>query len=313
MIGIACSQESPITAVCASQTIDMSVRDIMLNQSDWAILHKLHEFFQIFVHPTKKLQASVYPTLNYVIPQYIKMIKRVTEKQREWGVGSPLGLACQKALDKLNEYYNGLQSHAHSSIATICDPRFNFNVFNILMPSSTDNAKKAKIKSGFKTVFYKYQEREVEIKAARFRKEQENAPEIRPDDDEDELLDAELYQTGPLDLDTETELTRYLKLPAMPRETDIYQYWKAKQYDFPIISRIAKDFLAIPATSAPSECVFSIGSDVVTKKRNRLTGNSVRMIMCLKDWGMITDEDVDDDDDDDDDDEQEEEETSARL
>jgi hypothetical protein len=62
------------------------------------------------------------------------------------------------------------------------------------MLSSTDNAKKAKIKSGFKTVFYKYQEREVEIKAAKFCKEQENAPEIQPDDDdEDELLDAELY------------------------------------------------------------------------------------------------------------------------
>ena len=98
----------------------------------------------------------------------------------------------------------------------------------------------------------------------------------------------------------------------MPWETDIYQYWKAKQYDFLIISRIAKDFLAIPATSAPLECVFNIGSDVVTKKRNRLTGNSVQMIMCLKDWGIITDKDVDDDDDEEEE-EEEEEETSARL
>jgi hypothetical protein len=48
----------------------------------------------------------------------------------------------------------------------------------------------------------------VEIKAAKFRKEQENALEIQlDDDDEDELLDAELYQTGPLDLNTKTELT----------------------------------------------------------------------------------------------------------
>jgi hypothetical protein len=62
----------------------------------------------------------------------------------------------------------------------------------------------------------------VEIKAARFRKEQENALEIRLDDDEDELLDAELYQTSPLDLNTETELTRYLKLLAMLQETNIY-------------------------------------------------------------------------------------------
>jgi hypothetical protein len=84
------------------------------------------------------------------------MIKRVSEKQQEWGIGLPLKLACQKTLDKLNEYYNRVQSHAHLSIATICNPQFNFNVFNILMPNSTDNAKKAKIKSRFKTAFFKY-------------------------------------------------------------------------------------------------------------------------------------------------------------
>jgi hypothetical protein len=43
---------------------------------------------------------------------------------------------------------------------------------------------------------------------------------------------------------------------------------------------------------APLECIFSVGSDIVTKKRNRLTGESVRMIMCLKDWGTITDDDI---------------------
>ena len=143
------------------------------------------------------------------------MIKQVSEKQQEWGMGSPLRLAYQKASDKLNEYYNGVQSHAHSSIATICDPRFNFNVFNILMPNSTDNVKKAKIKSGFKAVFFKYQDWEVGIKAARILKEREDALETQPDEDE-ELSDAELYWASPLEFDTKTEFTRYLKLPVMP-------------------------------------------------------------------------------------------------
>jgi hypothetical protein len=68
----------------------------------------------------------------------------------------------------------------------------------------------------------------------------------------------------------------------MPRETDIYQYWKAKQFEYPIVSKLAKDYLSIPATSALLECVFSNGGDIVTKKRNQLTGDSVRMIICLK-------------------------------
>jgi hypothetical protein len=54
--------------------------------------------------------------------------------------------------------------------------------------------------------------------------------------------------------------------------------------------------LSAPATSAPSECVFSQGSDIVAKKRNRLTGESIRMIVCLKAWGLYTDDDGSDED-----------------
>lgn len=79
----------------------------------------------------------------------------------------------------------------------------------------------------------------------------------------------------------------------MLRNTNVYQYWKSKQYDYPVIAWIAKDYLPIPATSVPSESVFSQGSDVVTKKRNKLTGDSISiwMIVCLKAWGIYTDED----------------------
>jgi hypothetical protein len=117
----------------------------------------LLEFFGIFVHPTKKLQASQYPTLNYAILQYLKIVQKVSEKQKEWGIESALRIACQKSLDKMNEYFKESLTHPCSSVATICDPRFNVNVFNLVMESSRDdNAKKAKIKSHFKTCFYQY-------------------------------------------------------------------------------------------------------------------------------------------------------------
>jgi hypothetical protein len=57
------------------------------------------------------------------------MIKKLKELQQRLGHGSLIALAAQKALDKLNKYYNDLNSHAHSSIATICDLWFNFHVF----------------------------------------------------------------------------------------------------------------------------------------------------------------------------------------
>ena len=92
------------------------------------------------------------------------------------------------------------------------------------------------------------------------------------------------------------ELTQYLQQERLLRDTDIYQYWKAKQYDYPVVAKIAKDHLAIPAMLAPSESVFSVGGDIVTKKRNRLVGSTIQFIVCLKAWGIFTDESVEEDD-----------------
>ena len=114
--------------------------------------------------------------------------------------------------------------------------------------------------------------------------------------DEDELSDTKLYLDALVAPKTETELERYLQQDRSLRDTDIYAFWKAKQYDYLIIARIAKDYLPIPATSAPSERVFSQGSDIVTKKRNKLTGESIRMIVCLKAQGLYTDNDDSDED-----------------
>jgi len=73
----------------------------------------------------------------------------------------------------------------------------------------------------------------------------------------------------------------------MLQDTDILKYWQGKEYEFPTIARMARDHLAIPATSALSECVFSIGSDIVTKKRNRLGGDNIRKLLCMRNWGVL--------------------------
>jgi hypothetical protein len=94
MINTACTQEALITAVCATQQIDLSVREIMLTQGDWVVLRDLLKLFVIFAHPMKKLQASTYPTLNYAILQYLQMIKKIKALQQELGYNLSIGVAC---------------------------------------------------------------------------------------------------------------------------------------------------------------------------------------------------------------------------
>jgi len=56
--------------------------------------------------------------------------------------------------------------------------------------------------------------------------------------------------------------------------------------DFPTLTILARRYLAIPASSAPSKSIFSIAGDIITKKRNRLSDESFRLILVLKNWRL---------------------------
>jgi hypothetical protein len=66
--------------------------------------------------------------------------------------------------------------------------------------------------------------------------------------------------------------------------------------------RIARDHLAILATLAASKSVFSIGGDIITKKRNKLSADNTRRLLCLRDWGVLAEEEVDNNSDQEDED-----------
>ena len=62
------------------------------------------------------------------------------------------------------------------------------------------------------------------------------------------------------------------------------EYWRKNAFRFKVLSRMARDFLAIPATSVPVEQILSQAGDLITKKRNRLLPKSIKEIMCLNSW-----------------------------
>jgi hypothetical protein len=215
--------------------------------------------------------------MNYTIPQYLRLLHRLELLRTAFGLNTVLGKACTSAYNKLDEYYNMIKKQNFAIVATICDPRFNFNVFQNLYLESDSNAHKIRIRKQFQDVFVQYEQRELGLRAA--------IAEIAADNianDSDQDSESDLFKPRGI-VDVDTEYTKWMRQQPMKRETDILKYWASKEYEFPTISRIARDHLAIPATSAPSECVFSVGADIITKKRNRLGAGNTRRLMCLRD------------------------------
>ena len=80
------------------------------------------------------------------------------------------------------------------------------------------------------------------------------------------------------------ELEVYLALPIATEQIEPLQWWKINNGQFPILAQMAYDYLAIPATSVPSERCFSIGRNLITHNRSRLSGKAIKVSMCLKSW-----------------------------
>jgi hypothetical protein len=47
---------------------------------------------------------------------------------------------------------------------------------------------------------------------------------------------------------------------------------------------MARDYLAIPATTTPSERAFSVAGNLIADNRSRLVSKTVRASMCLRSW-----------------------------
>ena len=47
---------------------------------------------------------------------------------------------------------------------------------------------------------------------------------------------------------------------------------------------MARDYLAIPATSVASERAFSAGGNMITNKKSSLVSKTIRAAQCLQSW-----------------------------
>lgn len=82
-------------------------------------------------------------------------------------------------------------------------------------------------------------------------------------------------------LTCERELEDFKNYPAAGRSEDPLVWWSTHESQFPTLARLAIKFLAIPATSAPSERIFSVAQRVVGKLKGRMHPTTAGTLIFL--------------------------------
>ena len=65
---------------------------------------------------------------------------------------------------------------------------------------------------------------------------------------------------------------------------DVLEWWRANSLKYRILSRMARDILAVPITTVASEASFSAGSRVIDAYRASLSPETVQVLICGGDW-----------------------------
>lgn len=80
---------------------------------------------------------------------------------------------------------------------------------------------------------------------------------------------------------SEDEISDYKAITEVPLTVDPLKWWCSQTHLFPILSKLARKYLCIPATSVPSESLFSTAGEIVSQKRSCLGPHIVKDLLFL--------------------------------
>ncbi len=80
----------------------------------------------------------------------------------------------------------------------------------------------------------------------------------------------------------EDQLQVYMQVQQVPNDTDPLMWWKQYQQEFPDLTRMTRQYLTVPATSASPERFFSRVGLVQTDLRGRLLDTTLNDLMWTK-------------------------------
>lgn len=79
------------------------------------------------------------------------------------------------------------------------------------------------------------------------------------------------------------ELDNYIKERKLKSDADPFEWWRNRRFEYPLMSKLARKYLAVQGTSTPAERVISRLGAVLTKRRQSLTGELFSKMMFLSD------------------------------
>jgi len=262
------------------------LQEFALSDREWELAEFLLRFLEPFRRATTTIQTAERPTLHKTFLMYEKLfnnlenVKAIFEKMEvvpEWF--DEVRTAINTMWVKVKEHYSKTKNPSAYVDANILHPGRKLHLFKKKDSSFAEVPDQAKIyENEARARFDKLYNNSISGKstpehsnALKRKREMDSDGDSSDSSDNDELLKY-------------NEFDHYLRIKRDKSVKHPLAWWGQNYGMFPKMGKWYRDVGPVPASSAGVEREFSMAGDIITKKRNRLSGKTISDIMQYKRW-----------------------------
>lgn len=272
-----CEVKAPLTV--ALSEIDNAPES--LENTEWKVLVDCVAVLKNIEEITEQLSGEKYPTMGLVIP----LIRGLQYSLNITNTETPTGVQVKETLlDVVQRRLGALESNKHVAIACLLDPRFKKLAFDL--ESNATNAQQLCLEE---LAFLRNSTSEASQPAVTQELELETTKPLSIwDYFEKRKLNYAATSTTTSPTENIITLQQYLELPLLDRKSNPLVYWKSMKTNNPDLYRLHLKYSCIPATSVPSERIFSKTGQLTNSRRNRLLPKHLDYIIFLNaNWVLL--------------------------
>lgn len=262
----------PIAAVMSS----LPGAPQMLSADEWLAIEDCVPVLKPFDLMTTVLSGEKYVTLSSIIPLVRGLQYSVNKVNCVTDIGNKLK---SDLLTIITRRLGSYERDKISAKATLLDPRYKKQAFGLR--DNADNAEKWVLEE----LGSLFAEASVEAPSA------VSQAEVEPGNSADidmlwEYLDKKVTESTNVMTSSPTTkaiimLKQYLSMPNIPRSSSPLVFWSANKNLLPELFQMHQKYLCAPATSVPSERIFSKTGIITNSRRNRLSAKNLDHIVFL--------------------------------
>ncbi|CAI6371097.1 unnamed protein product [Macrosiphum euphorbiae] len=247
---------------------------VNLDHDEWKVVEDIITLLKPFDSLTVELSAEQYPTISKVIPLIRGLQGSLVSKDPKTIIGQALKT---NLINQTSKRFDGFEKQTLTpgfSRATLLDPRFKKAAFGVAQ--NANDAEKYIISEIADLLDASNAVNEHAVVNLEFVPEQV--------DNVWEFLQSKVttIQSQSTATSGATALIRqYLSIPHQKLNCNIFTFWNQQKSALHPIGDIAEKYAIIPATSVPSERIFSKAGQILCARRNRLLPENLDTLIFL--------------------------------